>query len=197
MERILLARHAESELSMRGIVNGDPQVRCGLTPAGELQAQQLRQLHAETAVELVVTSDFERCRCTADAAVDGRAVRRLELPALGDIRCGRFEGGPLDAYREWAWSAPAAEPAAGGGDSRVAAAARIAAGLRELLAQPERTALVVTHRLVVAYVLRAGRGEPPARRIEPVPYAEPVELSAATLERAAATLEAWAESPDW
>lgn len=197
MDAVLLARHAESELSVRGIVNGDPQVRCGLTPEGERQAARLRERLAEMPYELVVTSDYERCRRTADALARGRAVRRLELPALGDVRCGRFEGGPLDAYREWAWSAPAIEAAPGGGESRVAVAARIAAGLRELLAQPERRALVVTHQIVVAYVVRAAAGEAPARRVEAVPPAEAVELSATQLDGAAATLGAWAVSPDW
>src|SRR5664280_428928 len=39
MQTILVARHAESECSFRGIVNGEPNSRCPLTEHGEEQAR--------------------------------------------------------------------------------------------------------------------------------------------------------------
>lgn len=197
MERVLLARHAESDLSVVAIVNGDPVVRCGLTPLGSQQAEGLRDALAGQRIDLVVTSDFERCRRTAEIVVAGRRVRLLELPELGDVRSGRFEGGELAAYRAWAHVAAGEEPAPGGGESRVAAARRFAAGARTVLAQPERTALVITHQVVVDYLVRGAAGENPSKRVAAVPYASPVELDVVEVERAVGTLEAWAANPDW
>ena len=34
MDEVILARHGESELSVAGIVNGDPAVACALTETG-------------------------------------------------------------------------------------------------------------------------------------------------------------------
>lgn len=197
MERVFLARHGESELSARGIVNGDPAVACGLTAAGEEQARGLGHALEDVPVTLAVTSDFARCRQTARIALDGRDVRFLELPELGDVRCGAFEGETGERYHEWAWNAPATEPAPGGGESRVAVAHRFAAAAHALLEQPEPAALVVAHQVCVAYLLAAANGETPRPRVETVPYAEPVELTAAALRRAAETLDAWAATPDW
>lgn len=197
MERLLLARHAESELSADGILNGDPRVRCNLTARGEAEAAELgRALRAET-IELAVTSEFERCRQTARIALAGRELDWLELRELGDIRNGSFEGGGIAGYRSWALSAPAAEPPPGGGESRAAAARRFAAGLRILLDRPEATALAVSHQLPVGYILAAAEGRRPAPQIASVPHAHAFELTADSLERAAVTLETWARRPDW
>ena len=40
---ITVVRHGESELSVRGICNGDPGVPCRLAPSGVLQAQELAE----------------------------------------------------------------------------------------------------------------------------------------------------------
>lgn len=194
---MLLARHAESELSVRGIVNGEPQVRCGLTAAGEEQARELGRRLADEPLELAATSDFDRCRQTARIALGGREPRILELSELGDVRCGVFEGEPSDRYRDWAWNASASATPPGGGESRVAAARRFAAAARVLLQRPERVALVVAHQISVGYLLVAADGERPRPRVETVPYAAAVALTAVQLRRAAETLDAWAACPDW
>src|SRR5438105_1015088 len=111
MERILLARHAESEYSLRGAMNGDPAVAVALTQAGREQALRLGDLLADEPLELCATSEFARTCETADAALAGRDVPRLVLPELNDIRVGSFEGGRLDDYRAWARAHdPEAEP---------------------------------------------------------------------------------------
>src|SRR5262249_59296238 len=46
VEEAILARHGESELSLRGLMNGDPGVECPLTPAGVDQAPPLGGLLA-------------------------------------------------------------------------------------------------------------------------------------------------------
>lgn len=197
MENLFLARHAESELSVHGILNGDPRVPCALTVRGEAQARELGRALRPEPIELAIASDFERCRQTARIALADRDVRWLELPALGDIRNGIFEGGPIADYRSWARDASADEPPPGGGESRVDAARRFAAGIRIVLGRPEATALLVSHQLPVGYVLAAARGRPPSPQVDSVPYARAFALTADELERAAGTLETWARDPDW
>lgn len=196
MERAILARHAESEFSVRGAVNGDPAKEGGgLTAAGRRQARALGQLLADDPIDLCATSEFARARETADIALAGRGVPRLVVPELNDIRFGSFEGGPLANYRRWAHTHGPEEPGPGGGESRVEACRRFAGGFRVLLARPEPTVLVVAHALPIRYLLSALIERDPSAVVEPVPYAETHRFSADQLARAAERLEAWCENP--
>jgi 2,3-bisphosphoglycerate-dependent phosphoglycerate mutase len=197
VERVVLARHGESELSLVGRTNGDPSFVVGLTEAGREQARQLGRELAGEAVDLCVTSEFQRAKGTADLALEGRKVPRLVLPELNDIRFGEFEGRLLTEYRVWAHSHGPDEPAPGGGDSRAQTVARYVAAYGELLDRPEASVLVVAHGLPVRYVLDAVEGRNPAAAVAQVPYAEPFRLSAAELRTAVARLAAWADNPVW
>ena len=197
MERVVLARHGESELSLVGRTNGDPSLAVGLTEAGREQARQLGRDLAGEAVDLCVTSEFLRAQETADLALEGRQVPRLVLAELNDIRFGAFEGQLLTEYRAWAHSHGPDEPAPGGGDSRAQTVARYGAAYGELLDRPEASVLVVAHGLPVRYVLDAVEGRNPAAAVAQVPYAEPFWLSADELRTAVARLVAWADNPVW
>ena len=196
MERAILARHGESELSCRGLTNGDPRVACPLTARGREEARQLGELLATEPIDLCATSEFERTRETADLALEGRSVLRLVLPGLNDIRFGEFEGRPLVDYRAWA-HAHGPEVVVPGGDSRAQTVARYVRAYRTILAQPEERVLVVAHGLPVRYVLDALEGRDPAAAVAQVPYAEPFRLSAGELAQAVDRLDAWARSPAW
>lgn len=196
VEAVILARHGESELSARGLVSGDPAVADGgLTAAGLEQARALGRTLAGEQVDLVVTSEFLRARETAAIALDRRGVPELVLPELNDIRFGRYEGGLLSDYREWARAAGPSDACPGGGESRAAAAARFARGYRAILARPERLALVVCHGLPVRYAVNAAEGRDPSSTVDPVEYAEAYRLTAAELDAAADRLERWAAAP--
>jgi broad specificity phosphatase PhoE len=197
MDEVILARHGESELSVVGTVNGDPAVACALTDLGEQQARRLGERLADVEIDLCVTSEFERVRQTADLALAGRDVPRLALPELNDVRFGRFEGGTLANYREWAGANEPTVEAPGGGESRAATVQRYAAGYRKILARPERTVLVVAHGLPIRYVLNALADEDPVPLVEQVAYAEPYRVPREDLERAVDRLEHWAAQPAW
>ena len=197
MERALLARHAESEFSLRGLTNGEPSVACGLTERGRGQARRLADVLAEEPIDLCAVSEFQRARETADIALAGRNVELLVVPELNDIRFGEFEGRLLADYRIWARAHGPEDEAPGGGETRAATVARYVAGLRKLVARPERTILVVAHGLPVRYVLEAAAGRPPAPAVEQVPYAEPYGLTAAELSAAVELLDEWARAPTW
>ena len=197
MDEVILARHGESELSVVGTVNGDPAIACALTATGQEQAQRLGELLADTELDLCVTSEFERVRETAELALAGRDVPRLILPELNDVRFGSFEGGTLADYRVWAVANEPTVEAPGGGESRAATVARYVLAYRLILAQSERTVLVVAHGLPIRYVLNALEKIDPAPLIEQLAYAEPFRLDRRELELAVDRLERWAVAPAW
>jgi broad specificity phosphatase PhoE len=191
---LIVARHGESEYSSRQLVNGDPGVACPLTPAGREQARALGELLRDERVDLVAVTEFERVRETAELALAGRSVPDIVVPELNDPRYGTFEGGALDAYREWVWGrGPLEAPV--GGEHRGEIAKRYARGFRVLLERPEDTILLVAHSLPLRYVLDAAEGRNPAAKVALVEYATAYRLDRAELERAVAVLEAWAAAP--
>jgi ribonuclease H / adenosylcobalamin/alpha-ribazole phosphatase len=161
---------------------------------------QARALAAEIAheqIDLCVTSELERTRQTAQIALADRAVPGMVLPELNDPMYGRYESGPLDDYIEWALANDSAAEPPGGGEHRQQLVARYAAGFRELLERPERTILVVTHSLPVAYALMALAGRDPAPQVPLVEYAKVHEVTVRELEQAVDLLEAWCTAPTW
>jgi broad specificity phosphatase PhoE len=196
VDRVVLARHGESERSVEGLTNGDPRIACALTATGREEALRLGIELADDPLDLCVTSEFERVVQTADLALAGRDVPRLVLADLNDIRFGEFEGRPLTEYRAWAHT-HGPEEVVPGGDSRAQTVARYVRAYRTILARPEEVVLVVAHGLPVRYVLDALEGRDPAAAVAQVPYAEPFRLTAAELATAVGRLETWVGAPVW
>jgi broad specificity phosphatase PhoE len=192
MERLIVARHGESEYSARGLLNGDPSLRCPLTTTGRGQARRLGELVRAVQIDLCVTSAFERTQETAGIALAGRPVPRLVVPELNDHPAGEFEGRGIDEYLAWAHAAPSARPIPGAGASRVDALRRFVRGYRLLLGRPEPTILAILHSLPISYLLSG-----PRRRLPLLQYAEPVGVDAAEVLAAVERLEAWASAPTW
>ena len=194
MRRLLAARHGESELSAKALVNGDPGVACPLTEVGRTQARALGTALADERIDLCVVTEFERVRETAEIALAGRDIPFLVVPELNDPRYGEFEGGSIVAYREWVWArGPLDAPA--GGEHRGDLAGRYGRGLRILADRPEDTILLVAHSLPLAYLRDAAAGTPPRSRMDMIEYAQMVRLDLGELERAVAVLETWAAAP--
>jgi probable phosphoglycerate mutase len=72
--------------------------------AGGKQARLLGGQLAHEPIGFCVTSALARARQTAELALAGRDVPVEAWPELNDPRYGAFEGGPFQAYREWAWA---------------------------------------------------------------------------------------------
>ena len=189
-----MARHGESEFSARQLVNGDPGISCPLTERGRAQARALGEALAREEIDLCAVTEFERVRETAELALAGRDVPFLVVPELNDPRYGEFEGGPLDAYREWIWAQGPLE-APPGGEHRGELAERYARGLRTIAGRPEETVLLVTHSLPLAYLRDASTGLAPRSRMDLVEYARVLRLEAPEVGRAIDVLEAWAAAP--
>jgi broad specificity phosphatase PhoE len=190
---LLLARHAHASSNEGSVVNGVPPGE-GLSPQGVREAEALGMRLVSAPIDLGVSSRLLRARQTLEVALAGRGVTLVVEPLLDEIGFGSFEGGELDAYRAWAWTNDAtASP--GGGETRVEAAARVAAALEALLQRSEETILAVSHALPIRYVIDAADGSFPSRRVAPVPHAAPFRLERTAVERAATTLGAWADAP--
>jgi broad specificity phosphatase PhoE len=193
----IFARHGESELSARGLLNGEVAVACGLTARGHDEARGLGEALRGERIDLCVSSQFQRTRETADEALRGRDVPRLILSDLNDPLYGRFEGRQLEEYRAWASSAPSSAVPGRGGESRLAIVERYARAFRTLLARPEEAILVVAHSLPVAYALAAREGTAPGVRVPLAEHAKPYPFTAEELERATGLLEGWTANPTW
>jgi len=194
VRELFVARHGESEYSVRQLVNGDPGVSCPLTELGRLQARALGEALAFEPIDLCVVTEFERVRETAELALEGRDIPFLVIPELNDPRYGEFEGGSLDAYREWVWERGALD-APPGGEHRGEIASRYARGLRVLLERPEELVLLVAHSLPIAYLRDAAVGTAPRSRMDMIEYAQVLRLESGELERAIQVLEKWVAAP--
>jgi probable phosphoglycerate mutase len=193
---VTLARHAESEASAAGIVNGDPSNPVGLTDRGREQARALGEQLAAERADLCVVTEFLRTQQTADIVLAGHRVPRLVLAELNDPPFGPFEGRPLREFRDWLLRHGPAKPV--GGESRVATVRRYAQGLRKLLDRSEQTLLVIAHGLPVTYIIRAASGHDLPLTLETVQvaHAVPYRLDDSDLRRAAAALERWADDQE-
>ena len=197
MDEAILARHAESEYSVRGAINGDVAVAVALTETGREQARRLGELIRDDPIELCVTSEFGRVIETANIALAGEEVPRLILPDLNDILVGEWEGKPLADYRVWARSHGPEDVTDGGGESRAATVRRYVRAFRAILARPERVALVVAHGLPIRYLLNAAAGSDPSPIVDQVAYATPYRLSRDDIERGVDRLDRWCSAPAW
>jgi broad specificity phosphatase PhoE len=197
MDEAILARHAESEYSLRGAINGDVAVPVALTERGREQARRLGDEIRDDPIELCVTSEFGRVLETADIALAGREVPRVVLPDLNDISVGDWEGKKLADYRAWACSHGPDDVTEGGGESRATTVRRYARAFRTILARPERVVLVVTHGLPIRYLLNAAEGRDPSPTIDQVEYATPYRLSREQVELGLERLDRWCTAPAW
>jgi broad specificity phosphatase PhoE len=195
VERALFVRHGESVLSARALVNGDPSIACPLTELGRQQARQLGERLAGEPIDLCVVTEFARTTETADLVLAGREIPRLVLPELNDPFYGAFEGGALAEYRKWAAAQGPEDVPPGGGETRLAVAARYVRGFRVILDRAESTVLVVCHSLPIAFAVAAADGRGPRAKMPMITYAEPHVLYGDQLAQGIERLEAWIGHP--
>ena len=194
MNRLVLTRHAESELNVLDVLNGDVAVAAPLTERGREQARRLGREAGP--VDFVAHTEFGRTLETAELAWP--TASRLVVADLNEIRFGSFEGTRwADGYGPWAEGSGPLEGSPGGGESRAEAVLRYARGYRTVLDRTEQTVAVVTHGAPIRYILLALAGHAPRPVLEPVPPAAPFSIERERLERAVDSIEAWAREPVW
>lgn len=194
MKTLILARHAYATSNAGATVNAVPP-GAPLSAVGVEEARALGRLLAAESIDLGVSSRLLRTQETLALALADRALPTAIEPLLDEIGFGSFEGGPLAAYRTWAWENPPDAVCPGGGESRASAAVRFADALEALLGRPGETVLAVSHAVPLRYVIDASDGSFPASRVEHVPHATPYRLERRSVQLAADTLREWARSP--
>lgn len=194
MKELVLARHAESELNVLEVLNGDPSAEVRLTEAGRAQARALGE--AVGPVDLVAHTEFSRTRETAELAWPGAPT--LVIPELNEILFGRFEGTRWEeGYADWTSNSGPDDECPGGGESRVAAVERYLRGYRILLERLEDRVALVAHGAHVRYLLLGREGLPPVAVLDGVPYATSFELTRDELAAAIDVIEEWVAAPVW
>jgi len=192
VRELVLARHAESDLSVLDRLNGDSSVPVGLTELGRFQARELGM--EAGGVDLAAHTAFARTRETVELAWP--TAPTLVVPELNEIAFGRFEGTHWsDGYHEWVLASAPDDACPGGGESRIEAVQRYLRGYRLLLERPEDRVALVAHGAQVRYLLLALDGKPPARVLEGVPLATPFVVPVDEYAHAIALIESWAAAP--
>ncbi len=152
MERVILARHAQSVFNVRGVLNGDPSIPGGLTEEGRRQARRLGERLQGERIDLCVTTEFERTRETADSALAGRDVPRLVVPELNDPPAGDLEQRPYVELARWREVNGPDIPIPGLDRTERDYFETVARVFRLLVERPERTILAILHGYVVTWI---------------------------------------------
>lgn len=191
VQRLILARHGESECSAAQVVNGDPRVECPLTDRGRQQACALGKQLRAVSIDACVATQFARTTETASLVVAGRGLEVEIEPLLNDPVVGDFESQPLASYLRWHEGARWDDLPPGGGESQLIAVERYLRGYERLVARPEATILAVAHAFPISVALSILDPSAPAlrRRYElEVGYGRPHEVDAGDLAAALARL---------
>jgi broad specificity phosphatase PhoE len=184
----VLTRHANSTLNVEHRVNGDPSVPVPLTAEGRATAELLGHQLLQLPIELCVHTRFGRTQETANGALGGRDIPRLEEPLLDDIYVGSLEGALIEEYRAWKREHRRSDPFPGG-ESLDDAARRYADAFERLLGRSEQAILVVCHEIPVRYVLNAAAGSDDLDSPEHgIPNATPYLLDEVALTRGVARI---------
>ena len=163
-ESIYVARHAETVLGERGIVNGDPTVDNPLTERGIRQAQELGARLSDVDLALCITTEFRRTKQTADVVLEGRDIPRIVVADLYDPRQGDFEGKEFELYARWMDATGIDDAIPGDGESQLDAVTRYARGWRTVVERASAAVLVVAHAFPISVALTLHEDDPPYLR---------------------------------
>jgi Fructose-2,6-bisphosphatase len=105
MIKVIIARHAETNYNKLGLVNYDPNVNVYLTENGIKQAEELAKELKDKAIDIIIVSELNRTRQTADIINQYHNVAIISDFRINDIKNG-FEGEPVEKYHEARDSAP-------------------------------------------------------------------------------------------
>ena len=163
MTELIVMRHGETDWNRQHRFQG--QIDVPLNATGRAQAERLAQRLADEAFDVVVSSDLQRARSTAELAAGGRDI--VSEPLWREQSFGVLEG--LDAPtiierhpQLWAhWLRQDADYALPEGESVRAFHARVLQALQRLVQQhPGAKVAVFTHGGVLDMLWRAARTLP-------------------------------------
>ena len=184
MDRLIVARHAESEYNAKGLISADPSSpRSPLTQRGRQQAQQLADRLGAEQIDVSVTSGTLRAVQTSEIVANALSIPVVKTPLLDDPPAGIFEDGPVEAFADWMSECDPDASVPGTSTSFRDSAHRYFEAATMLLARPEGTILVIAHAPALRWIVQAaqGRTDPPNYRHPLFGHADPAEVDVLAL----------------
>ncbi len=163
MTRIYLVRHGTTDWNKEEIFRG--RAECKLNETGKAEAKALARYFAEVPIEGVYSSPLSRALETARPTAESKGCEVVPESPFTDLDFGAWQGLPLkeardkypDLYRLWR-----EQPGAvtfPGGENLAQVRNRSWKGLIRLAeGNPQRTILIVTHRVVTKILIGAALG---------------------------------------
>lgn len=165
MTELIVIRHGETDWNRQHRFQG--QIDVPLNNIGLAQAQRLGQRLANEPIDVLVCSDLQRARSTAEPLARARALAPELQPLWREQGFGLLEGLDVPTIRSqhadlWnRWTRHEADYALPGGESNAAFHARVMQALAALLAaHAGRRLAVVTHGGVLDMLWREAHGLP-------------------------------------
>ena len=149
--RLIVVRHGETQYNIQNRITGQSDVP--LSPLGERQAERVGAYLATKKIDIIVSSDLQRARATAQAIARSHAIAIQEDADLREIAMGEWEGHnsaeitALFAEAQIKWRADATHYAiSGGGENLTQVHTRIVRVVERWYTQyPDATVVWVTH----------------------------------------------------
>src|SRR4249919_2740786 len=114
VDRLFVARHAESACNVKGLINADPSSeRSPLTARGRLQAHSLADRLATSKIEVCVSSETLRAVQRAEIVAKAFSIPVVRTSLLDDPPAGIFEDGAVEAFADWMNACDADTPVPG------------------------------------------------------------------------------------
>ena len=166
MTELLVIRHGETDWNRQHRFQG--QIDVPLNDIGLTQAGRLGVRLAHEPVDVLISSDLQRARSTAEPLAQSRGMQPLVEPLWREQGFGTLEGLDVDTIRSrhadlWSsWTRHEADYALpGGGESNTAFHARVMCALQAALAaHAGRRVVVVTHGGVLDMLWRTANALP-------------------------------------
>lgn len=163
MTRIYLVRHGTTDWNREEIFRG--RIDCPLNETGRAEARAVADSLQGTKIERIYTSPLSRAAETAWVIAAGRGIQVIPEPAFTDLDFGEWQGLPLKEAREKhpdlyrAWRERPQDVTFPGGESLGKVRGRAWEGLlRTVQENREKTALIVSHRVVTKVLVCAALG---------------------------------------
>ena len=163
MTRVYLIRHGTTEWNREEIFRG--RADCALNETGRAEAQAVAAYLREVEIEKIYTSPLSRAAETAGAIAADRRLRAIPEPAFIDLDFGEWQGLPLKEVRERypdlyrVWRERPQDATFPGGENLAQVKARAWEGLlRVVQDNPEKTVLIVSHRVITKVLICAALG---------------------------------------
>jgi phosphoserine phosphatase len=163
MTRVYLVRHGTTEWNKEEIFRG--RLDCKLNETGQAEARALAEYFTDIPLQAIYSSPLSRAMETAQAVAQAKALPVVSLPEFIDMDFGEWQGLPLrevrekysDLYRLWRERPEAVHFP--GGENLAQVRARAWEGLQKVLREnPDKTALILSHRVVTKVLICAVLG---------------------------------------